>query len=687
MKQFIFSLLLTVAFTQTMQAQEISAEEKIILMELYNNTGGANWSNKTNWGTAVYPWYGVTVDPASGKVTQIDLHNNNLVGGPLPSDLNQLTNLQKFWAYDNQLTGSIPALTGLSNLQSFYVSNNQLMGSIPALTGLSNLKEFYVFKNNLSGSLPSFTGLTSLYSFQAYNNKLNGSIPSLTPLTNLQYFYVQNNQLSGPIPSLSSLTNLVIFLAFNNQLSGSIPSLSGLTKLQNFEVSNNLLDGNIPALTGLTSLKDFTVNNNQLTGNIPDLTELTSLQDFIAYNNQLSGPIPAFTGLSNLQNFGVYNNKLTGSIPSLAGLNNLLEFTADNNQLSGALPPLAGLTNLQYFYVYNNQLTGSIPSLAGLNNLQEFFANNNQFSGLTPFVKPANLIYFYIYNNNINFTAFDNITDAALKAFLTTAGNQAFTAPQTVAVTIAKSGNTISTNLAEGATPGNYTYHWYKGTPGSGTLLTNISGSNSITTDALATAGAATTDNIYVTVTHNTYTISSGATKNLTLTSNTLNTALPVSFGSINTYIKNGQLFVKWSTENESNCSHYDVQVSANGKDWKTIKTLQSKATNGNSSQKLDYEYIAPISSVTLGVSLLFFLMMSLPQHDNKSKKYTAKKNLRGWVIAILLILSASSLFTACKKQDALMNPYKNEKVLIRIAQVDNDGTVQYSKVMMVVRE
>jgi len=56
---------------------------------------------------------------------------------------------------NNQLTGSIPELTGLTNLQFFFVSNNQLTGSIPELTRLTNLTSFWVNNNQLTGNVPS----------------------------------------------------------------------------------------------------------------------------------------------------------------------------------------------------------------------------------------------------------------------------------------------------------------------------------------------------------------------------------------------------------------------------------------------------------------------------------------------------------------------------------------------------
>ena len=209
----------------------IPAAERQALIDIYNGTGGAGWTNSTNWngvdGTEC-TWFGVTCNGAGDTVTAIDLNANNLTGS-LPATLNSLTNLVIFLAYDNQLTGSIPSLAGLTNLAYFYVNNNQLTGTIPSLAGLTNLARFYAYNNQLSGTIPSLADLTSLVVFWVNNNQLSGSIPPLAGLTNLVYFGVYHNQLTGPIPPLTGLDNLAHFRVNNNQLSGDVPAVPAPT--------------------------------------------------------------------------------------------------------------------------------------------------------------------------------------------------------------------------------------------------------------------------------------------------------------------------------------------------------------------------------------------------------------------------------------------------------------------------
>ena len=192
----LVSILLALA-ASSVQAANIPSSERTALLDLYTSTNGASWTTSTGWNGAVgteCSWFGVTCN-ASPSVTEINLNGNNLTGS-LPSDLNNLTSLVTFDVTSNQLTGSIPALTGLSSLAGFFVTSNQLTGSIPALTGLTSLASFDVNSNQLTGSIPPLTGLTSLAFFDVTSNQLTGSIPPLTGLTSLAFFDVDTNQLT-----------------------------------------------------------------------------------------------------------------------------------------------------------------------------------------------------------------------------------------------------------------------------------------------------------------------------------------------------------------------------------------------------------------------------------------------------------------------------------------------------------
>ena len=59
----------------------LPSPDRAALVALYNATGGANWTNNSNWltTTPIGQWYGVTTD-SNGRVTSLSLLENRLTG-------------------------------------------------------------------------------------------------------------------------------------------------------------------------------------------------------------------------------------------------------------------------------------------------------------------------------------------------------------------------------------------------------------------------------------------------------------------------------------------------------------------------------------------------------------------------------------------------------------------------------
>ena len=151
------------------------------LTDLYNATGGTNWTHKDNWLSGCTPcgWYGVTCD-GNGQVTKLNLIGNNL-SGTLPTSLSVLTSLQSLELGANALTGGIPLGIGsLTALQTLNLSRTQLGGPIPAsLGGLTRLQNLLLNESALTGPLPaSLGGLSQLQNLQLYTNQLGGCFPA-----------------------------------------------------------------------------------------------------------------------------------------------------------------------------------------------------------------------------------------------------------------------------------------------------------------------------------------------------------------------------------------------------------------------------------------------------------------------------------------------------------------------------
>ena len=364
--------------------------DRAALIALYNSAGGENWTTSTNWGTAepISSWFGVTAD-SNDHVTRLELIRNNLAG-TLPDELGSLTNLRELRLSNNQLSGTIPDLSGLTSLTRLELSYNELSGTISDLGGLTSLQYMNLRNNELSGTIPDLSGLTDLRELTLIKNEFTGDIPNLSGLTNLTRLELEDNLLSGKIPDLSDLTNLKYLYLSRNGLTGAIPgSLNSLTKLEALYLPGNQLRETIPDLSSLTAMKYLDLGGNMLTGDIPDLSALTNLEDLYLQDNQLRGTIPNLNTFFNMQYLDLSQNLLEGAIPDLNSLGVLKGLYLHQNQLTEKIPPsLSYLTNLRELFLWGNQLSGPIPNLSRLTSLQYLFLQDNQLSGMIPDLSP-----------------------------------------------------------------------------------------------------------------------------------------------------------------------------------------------------------------------------------------------------------------------------------------------------------
>ena len=203
------------------------------LVEFYEDTGGPNWTDDTDWlsHAPLDDWHGVDTG-MDDRVTGLELPSNNL-SGPIPTVLGDLTGLEVLDLSRNGLTGEIPSeLGGLTSLTSLDLSANDLDQAIPsALGSLGNLVVLRLYANDLNRPIPTELGnLTNLTELDLSGNRLSGWIPAqLDKLTNLQVFDLSDNRLTGVIPEgLGNLKHLdTVYLSDNRLNSGCIPAAWG----------------------------------------------------------------------------------------------------------------------------------------------------------------------------------------------------------------------------------------------------------------------------------------------------------------------------------------------------------------------------------------------------------------------------------------------------------------------------
>ena len=389
------------------------SDDSLALVALYNATNGNQWTKKWDLTKPMTTWHGIAF--VGRCVIKLDLSSNNL-SDSIPSELGNLSQLQRLDLDGNELSGDIPSEIGNLNLLTHLdLSINQLSGSIPSEIGnLNQLSELDLSSNNLSDSIPlEIENLNRLRYLYLDNNDLSGSIPpEIRNLNQLRKLDLSFNQLSGSIPPEIGNLNLLDYLnLYDNDLSASIPlELGNLNKLEYLYLSDNELSGNIPSAIGnLNQLQKLSLDSNQLSGSIPpEIGNLNQLSTLDLSSNDLNGSIPPELGnLNKLEYLFLQSNQLSASIPSEIGnLNQLQYLYLYDNQLSGNIPPEIGnLNQLVYLDLYYNQLSGSIPPTIGnLNQLQSLYLDSNQLSGSIPseIGNLNQLEYLYLQSNQLS---------------------------------------------------------------------------------------------------------------------------------------------------------------------------------------------------------------------------------------------------------------------------------------------
>lgn len=196
---------------------QVSPDDSLALVSLYEETGGTNWANDDNWLTApVNQWNGITV--IDNRIQAIRLPGNNLTGA-VPNAVSTLIALEVIDLNGNALT-NLPDLSAMPLLEELQVQGNELEG-LPNLP-TNNFDSIRCENNQLEFDdllpLTSLAATTFTYTPQApfgesgFIYAFDGediSLTANTPGTGLSYSWLFEGTfltLPSPVPDLSLIS-------------------------------------------------------------------------------------------------------------------------------------------------------------------------------------------------------------------------------------------------------------------------------------------------------------------------------------------------------------------------------------------------------------------------------------------------------------------------------------------------
>ncbi|KAK7396761.1 hypothetical protein VNO78_17919 [Psophocarpus tetragonolobus] len=365
------------------------------------------------------PWPEKGEDPCGWKyilcdsnkrVNQIQAKNLNL-SGPVPQNLNQLSELFNVGLQKNRLSGPLPSFRGLSNLKYAFLDNNNF-DSIPSdfFDGLLTLEVVALDHNNLNATtggwhLPqTLQASTQLTNFSCMACNLAGPLPDfLGTMNSLSFLKLSDNNFTGQIPNTLNNSALQLLWLNNQQgqgLTGTIHVLASMLSLTSLWLHGNSFSGTIPDnIRGLTSLKELDLNGNNLVGFVPQALSDMKLDILDLNNNHFMGPIPLFKAAKVSYDFNDFCLPKPGApcafevlalLGFLHGLNYpqlLLDSWTGNDPCGGHwlgikcnLDGKVTIINLPNF-----NLSGSLsPSVANLGSLTEIRLGRNNITGVMP---------------------------------------------------------------------------------------------------------------------------------------------------------------------------------------------------------------------------------------------------------------------------------------------------------------
>ncbi|WP_338812918.1 BspA family leucine-rich repeat surface protein [Bernardetia sp. Wsw4-3y2] len=410
----------------------VTPSDSLILVQMYNEMGGASWNNPWDLNTPVSTWNGIRV--SCGEVASINLFSNNLTGTLPYSVLNLARRTNTDFSLNikgNRLSfesaedfvGAIPNFT-YSPQAKIYAPRTEIVGQTESITfnsqtqGNFNTYQWYKDENPIAGAtnweytipsaLPSDAGI---YTCKVSNTVATQLILERNPI---------NLQIEGFVEPTDSLALVQLFLDTGGETSWTqtwdltqpVSTWSGVTlsgsKITELDLSSRNLIGTLPNVFDaelFSELRYLSFFDNKLEGQIPaSIGNITTLTYLDLDKNNFEGSVPvSFGNLINLQALWLSRNNLTSIPEEIGNMSNLRTLYLNDNQFVEVPQTIKNLRELNVLNVSDNQLKELPSSITNLTKLIAFYANRNYIRTIPTDVQNlVSLVTFEINTNHLS---------------------------------------------------------------------------------------------------------------------------------------------------------------------------------------------------------------------------------------------------------------------------------------------
>lgn len=183
--------------------------DSLALVDLYNDCGGAEWTGFDTWlNGPLNTWETVTVDSASGRVTNVGFKDMHLTG-ELPSSLGNLDEMSGKIEFrdDSLLVGNLPSfLWNWVKVDRFQIKFSGYTGiDTEGIENMVNLTEFNTEGSPMTGMIPGvlFT-LPSMVKLYFHDCEFDALPPEFTSVSGLDRFYINGDNIAD-LPDMSGI--------------------------------------------------------------------------------------------------------------------------------------------------------------------------------------------------------------------------------------------------------------------------------------------------------------------------------------------------------------------------------------------------------------------------------------------------------------------------------------------------